>query len=238
VAAHWDLSPVAAEERAAERVRLDAALRSIAARLPPGQRLSEALPGGARLVAHALNAAGLAAVAVVATEYPIRSAFGVLEQLLSSFGATFGESWRLEAADTPLGDALAAAAVAAVTPAAATAAARTSPLGLPPPPPPAVAQPAPAPPPLAPPLGWLPPAGRARATAAAPAAADVRELMACARHGRYKEAKSLLKSEGFAASDGTYGVDTCDEYGNTALMVACQVRHGWRCGRRRGMAQH
>ena len=66
------------------------------------------------------------------------------------------------------------------------------------------------------------PAPAPAASAPRASAEDVRELMACARHGRYKEAKALLKSEALAAPDGTYGVDTRDEYGNTALMVACQ----------------
>ena len=126
----------------------------------------------------------------------------------------------MERRDTPLGDAAVAAAVAAAAPKREPD--RMAQLGLPP-----QGHDAPALPPLAP----LPPGRSGPTVAAAPAAADVRELMACARHGRYKEAKALLKSEGLAAADGTYGIDTRDEYGNTALMVACQVRsmHGaWR----------
>jgi hypothetical protein len=123
----------------------------------------------------------------------------------------------MERRDTPLGDAAVAAAVAAAAPRREPAVERLAQLGLPPQAQSAAAaQPAPPAP--------LPPGRAGPSVAVAPAAADVRELMACARHGRYKEAKALLKSEGLAAADGTYGVDTRDEYGNTALMVACQVR--------------
>lgn len=217
----WDLSHAPREERAGEKARLDAAARALACRVPPGQRLSERVelgaPGQAPMLAHVLNAGGLACVALLPEAYPLRAAFALLEHAMGGFSATLGEAWRMERRDTPLGDAAVAAAVAAAAPKREPE--RMVHLGLPP-----HGHDAPPPPPLAP-----LPAGRSGPTvAAAPAAADVRELMACARHGRYKEAKALLKSEGLAAADGTYGIDTRDEYGNTALMVACQVRstHG------------
>jgi len=227
----WDLSAWPDAERPEVHRRLDLHARTVAVRPKLGQKLSEALPaaaadtwGGGHVVrpmaAHVLNVSGLAAVALTPEAFPLRAAFALLEAASSRFLAATGESWRAERSDVPLGDAIVTEVAAQSGPSAEPAALRTSTLGLPThAQPPAIAA---APPAAVPPAARAPHDPHGGPVAAAPDPADVRELMGCARHGRYKEAKALLKSASMAAADGTYGIDTRDSYGNTALMVACQ----------------
>jgi len=227
--------------REAESAHLDARARQLCAAVRPGERLSQPLGASADGTAsgqtlHAFNRGGLCACAVTPAACPLRTAFGALEALLERFQRTFSDAlWRGLREDLALGGALAAELLAAAAPPQSAAQLRSSPLGLAQQPQAAwpasgadggggaaaagAAAAAAARPDWAVPLvaPVLPPASQAPASAE-----DVRELMSCARHGHYKEAKALLKSQALAAPDGTYGVDTRDEFGNTALMVACQ----------------
>jgi hypothetical protein len=171
---------------------------------------------------HAFHRAGLVCVVATHAACPLRVAFGAIESAMEKFCRVFAAPvWQNVTADAQLGDPIAVDVLNASAPVKSEAQARISMSGMPfssgdPDTGQQKQQARPEwalPPVVAPVL----PGGRPPASVE-----DISELMACARHGRYKEAKALLKSEALASPDGTYGVDVRDEYGNTALMVACQ----------------
>ena len=217
--------------RAAATADVEAQCRALCSMVRPGERLSKSLGlwsdgTQSHIRLHAFHRAGLACVVATHGMCPLRVAFGAIESTLERFSAVFADPvWRHVTGDASLGDAIATEVLVASAPAETVAQARMSASGMPFPggDPDSGAQhqreaqqarPTWALPPVSVPL---PPTGKPPANAE-----DIGELLACARHGHYKEAKALLKSEALASPDGTYGVDVRDEYGNTALMVACQ----------------
>ena len=217
--------------RAAATADVEAQCRALCGLVRPGERLSKSLGPWSdgtqsHIRLHAFHRAGLACVVATHGMCPLRVAFGAIESTMERFSSVFADTvWRHVTEDASLGDAIANEVLAASAPVETATQARMSVSGMPFPggDPHSGAQhqkeaqqarPTWALPPVTVPL---PPTGKPPASAE-----DIGELLACARHGHYKEAKALLKSEALASPDGTYGVDVRDEYGNTALMVACQ----------------
>jgi hypothetical protein len=217
--------------RAAASTDVEAQCRALCGLVRPGERLSKSLGlwsdgTQSHIRLHAFHRAGLACVVATHGMCPLRVAFGAIESTLERFSSIFADTvWRHVTDDASLGDAIATEVLAASAPAETATQARMSASGIPFPGGDPLsgaqhqweaqqARPTWALPPVTVPL---PPTGKPPASAE-----DIGELLACARHGHYKEAKALLKSEALASPDGTYGVDVRDEYGNTALMVACQ----------------
>jgi synaptobrevin family protein YKT6 len=72
------------------------ASRTIAGRTPLGQRQSVEQD---EYVVHCYNRNGLCGLAFVDKEYPLRSAFSVINKVLDEYQTTFGDSWKIKTTD-------------------------------------------------------------------------------------------------------------------------------------------
>jgi len=73
------------------------ASRTIAGRTPLGQRQSVEQD---EYVVHCYNRNGLCGLAFVDKEYPLRSAFSVINKVLDEYQTTFGDSWKIKNTDS------------------------------------------------------------------------------------------------------------------------------------------
>lgn len=108
LAAAQDLSNFGYFERSTVKEMLVFVSRTIVKRTQPGQRQSVQHN---EYICHVTNRNGLAAIVFVDREYPVRSAFSVLQKVTDDYIEMFKDSWRTQTTDSVAGDEMAAAAV-------------------------------------------------------------------------------------------------------------------------------
>mmetsp|Transcript_2689 Transcript_2689/g.3062 ORF Transcript_2689/g.3062 Transcript_2689/m.3062 type:complete len:200 (+) Transcript_2689:277-876(+) len=103
-----DVSNFGYFQRPSVREMLNFVSRTVVRRTGNGQRQSVEHE---EYYVHTTNKGGLAAIAFVDREYPARSAFCVLNKVISDYEAKFGDSWKTVTADIENGNDLCEAAL-------------------------------------------------------------------------------------------------------------------------------